>query len=182
MEKIDTWFGIEDGSNNAEKPFDAFKWVSYFAFDVMNDMTYRQRHGFIEKGEDVYGIIGWVESFLAYAFVVRRPILLYTNTINPSTIKSTCRSNALGGQILRAQPIVMWLQRQGLYAGNTFPGVNFALHRIAEREQKQELTTFHGNSCEDMLDKFRKAKQKRPEHMTKCGSIGSQSLYYNRWI
>ena len=45
-------------------------WLSFFTFDVISDLTYSKRHGFISRGEDMYGIIGWVVDFLKYGFIV----------------------------------------------------------------------------------------------------------------
>lgn len=45
-------------------------WLSYFTFDVISDLTYSKRHGFISHGEDMYGILGWVANFLKYGFIV----------------------------------------------------------------------------------------------------------------
>jgi hypothetical protein len=42
----------------------------HFAFDVIGDLTYGTRHGFIESGKDLNGIINYVVSFLNYGFIV----------------------------------------------------------------------------------------------------------------
>lgn len=58
--------------HGADGSIDFHTWVSYFAFDVITDLTYGKPHGFLSRGEDVYGIIGWVESFLNYGFYVSK--------------------------------------------------------------------------------------------------------------
>ncbi len=75
-------------------------------------------------------------------------------------------------KFLRHNPILMWLERQGLYSGSTFPGVNFALARFGEREQKLELGESDKDRREDLLDKFRSAKQARPEHISNLEVLG----------
>ncbi len=101
LDELETRFGPKD-AGGLGKPFEALKWLSYFAFDVMSDMTYSQRHGFVKKGKDVSGIIGWVEKFLDYGFVVRKPALLVfplaRHTHSPG-IKLVGGPNALGRQI-----------------------------------------------------------------------------------
>lgn len=67
MTEMDNRFVNKDGD---EDIIDFHKWLSYFTFDVISDLTYSKRHGFISDGEDVYGIIGWVAKFLNYGFVV----------------------------------------------------------------------------------------------------------------
>lgn len=42
-------------------------WLQYYAFDVIGELTFSKRLGFVEKGEDVEGIIGNLERFLDYA-------------------------------------------------------------------------------------------------------------------
>ena len=71
LAELENRFANKDGDEGC---VDVFTWMTYFTFDVMSDMTYSQRHGFIARGEDVYGIIGWVEKFLAYGFWVS-PVL-----------------------------------------------------------------------------------------------------------
>lgn len=81
-----------------EGNIDFHTWMSYFTFDVISDLTYSKRHGFISRGEDVYGIIGWVADFLSYGFVVSLSLCPYTLAlINFSN--SLGGSNALGGHI-----------------------------------------------------------------------------------
>lgn len=45
-------------------------WLSFFTFDVISDMTWSKPYGFISRGEDILGMIGWVANFLQYGFVV----------------------------------------------------------------------------------------------------------------
>ena len=64
-------------SNYADRPgtdgvVDLSKWLLYFAFDVMGNLTYSVKHGFIESGQDVGGIIAYVQDFLSYGFFVSR--------------------------------------------------------------------------------------------------------------
>jgi Cytochrome P450 len=46
------------------------KWLQYYAFDVIGELTFSKRLGFVEQGKDVGGIIGSLEWFLSYAAVV----------------------------------------------------------------------------------------------------------------
>lgn len=45
-------------------------WLQYYAFDVIGELTYSKRLGFVDKGVDVDGIIGNLEWLLNYAAVV----------------------------------------------------------------------------------------------------------------
>ena len=75
-------------------------------------------------------------------------------------------------RLFRHNPFLMWLERRGWYAGNTFPGARFALQRLAEREQEEATTGNDTKKREDLLDKFRKAKKERPEHITTTEVLG----------
>ena len=58
------------GKPGVEGMIDFHTWLLYFAFDVMGDLTYSARHGFIESGKDVNNIITYVKNFLSYGFIV----------------------------------------------------------------------------------------------------------------
>ena len=67
LREIEHRFAKNDGDKGS---FDAYTWISYFTFDVMSELTYSKRHGFITRGEDIHGIISWVEKFLTYGNIV----------------------------------------------------------------------------------------------------------------
>lgn len=50
--------------------FDLGKWLHWFAFDVISSITFSNRLGFMEKEEDVGGIIDAIEGRLAYNSVI----------------------------------------------------------------------------------------------------------------
>lgn len=45
-------------------------WLQYYAFDVICELTYSKRMGFVERGQDVERIISSLEWLLDYAAVV----------------------------------------------------------------------------------------------------------------
>lgn len=56
-------------------------WLQYYAFDVIGELTYSKRLGFVDRGEDVDGIIHDLEWLLNYVSVVSRASLpLRTST------------------------------------------------------------------------------------------------------
>ena len=65
------------GKPNKDGVIDLYAWFAYFTFDVMGSMSYGGRHGFLESGEDVHGIIGYVTDFLTYNYFVSQLSLLY---------------------------------------------------------------------------------------------------------
>lgn len=43
------------------------QWLQFFAFDVIGDLTWSKRLGFVEENRDVDGIIAFLNKFLSYA-------------------------------------------------------------------------------------------------------------------
>ncbi len=50
-------------------------WLQYFAFDVITEITYSRRVGFVDKCEDVDGIIAWLGKIFDYQAPVSEIIL-----------------------------------------------------------------------------------------------------------
>jgi hypothetical protein len=63
------------------KTCDIADWVSYFIWDLLGDMTWSSRMGFMESGKDVGGMIATAESVMRYFSVVR--------VASASTIRNT---------------------------------------------------------------------------------------------
>jgi len=47
------------------------RWLQFYAFDVIGEMTYSKRHGFLEENRDIDGIIDYVAALFDYAGPVR---------------------------------------------------------------------------------------------------------------
>lgn len=45
-------------------------WLQFYAFDVICELTYSKRMGFVDRGQDVENIISSLEWLLSYAAVV----------------------------------------------------------------------------------------------------------------
>ncbi|KAK2736763.1 hypothetical protein FQN55_001525 [Onygenales sp. PD_40] len=43
------------------------QWLQFYAFDVIGELTWSQRIGFLEKNYDIDGIVGFIGEFLEYA-------------------------------------------------------------------------------------------------------------------
>jgi len=59
------------------------RWLQFYAFDVIGEMTYSKRHGFIEEDRDIDGIIGYIANLFDYVAPVRKS--LPYPFINPTT-------------------------------------------------------------------------------------------------
>ncbi|KAK5789152.1 hypothetical protein VI817_008276 [Penicillium citrinum] len=127
---------------------DFTQWLQFYAFDVIGEITYSKRHGFVEKNKDIDGIV----SYLSWLFLYVAPI----------------------GQIpfldrlLLKNPIYLKLSQWG-YIDATFPVARFAGNRMAERMPELangDLKPVDGAKSLDLLSKFLAAHQSHPEFMS----------------
>ena len=47
------------------------QWLQFYAFDVIGEMTYSKRHGFVEENRDIDGIVDYISKLFDYAAPVR---------------------------------------------------------------------------------------------------------------
>lgn len=52
------------------KPVDLGVWLQWYAFDVIGAITFQRRFGFMEKQEDILGMIGGIDGALRYAATI----------------------------------------------------------------------------------------------------------------
>lgn len=52
------------------RDLDLGQWLQYFAFDVIGEMTFSKRLGFLETGGDVEGVIVGIEDSLRYSALI----------------------------------------------------------------------------------------------------------------
>jgi hypothetical protein len=70
------------------------EWLQFYAFDVIGELTYSERLGFVDKGVDVDNIISNLESFLRYAAIVSyTPLSLHSIYIHSAEDLQTYRAN-----------------------------------------------------------------------------------------
>lgn len=127
------------------------RWLQFFAFDVIGELTWSKRLGFVERDEDVDGIVKFVAGFLSYAGPIgQMPIL---------------------DLLFWKNPIRLQLQRWG-WDKSVFPVTRFALAQSASRSAEMEKVRQHGHADRtgtggvDFLTKFTQAQHDHPEFMT----------------
>ncbi|KAK4189133.1 putative cytochrome P450 pisatin demethylase-like protein [Podospora australis] len=121
------------------KAFDLGTWLQWFAFDVMGEITFSKRLGFLDEGKDVDGIIGSIWNVFLYAsWVGQMPWL------DKLWVKNR-------------------LIRRFLPESDS-PVVKFALARARERTNigEAEKTASPYNS-KDFMSRFLEARVKNPE-------------------
>ncbi|OWP01607.1 cytochrome P [Marssonina coronariae] len=131
---------------------DFARWLQFYAFDVIGEMTYSKRHGFLEANEDVDGIVSYLAQLFNYvAPVGQMPFL---------------------DLLFLKNPIYLLLSRYGVVDA-TFPVARFAQQRMAERFPTEASAAGLAateakarKSQADLLSRFIQAKDERPEFMS----------------
>lgn len=52
--------------SSQNKICDFAEWLQFYAFDVIGEITYSKRHGFVERGEDVDGMVKYLGRLFSY--------------------------------------------------------------------------------------------------------------------
>ncbi|KEF58631.1 uncharacterized protein A1O9_06557 [Exophiala aquamarina CBS 119918] len=128
------------------KVCDFAEWLQFFAFDVIGQITYSKRHGFLENNTDVDGMIGYLGRLFSYVAPIGQMPWL--------------------DLLFLKNPLVLLLDKVGfkLFA---FPVATFARQRMSERVKEMEAQGLEkGTARPDLLSMFLKAQNDRPEFMT----------------
>jgi len=160
------------------------QWLQFFAFDVIGDLTWSKRLGFVEKNEDVDGIIEFLGNFLSYAGPVCILFLFFTSHLLSKFPFFSFHFQSLTdiqiGQmptldlLLEKNPLRLLAQRLGL-SKTVFPVTLFAQTRSAERASEISKIKLHGLDSSrtregggsiDLLSKFAQAAHDHPDFMT----------------
>lgn len=125
------------------------EWLQFLAFDVIGQITYSKSHGFVDRGEDVDGMVGYLGKLFSYVAPVGQLPML--------------------DRFFLKNPLLRFLDKHGIMSF-TFPVVTFAKARINERLREIEALKAHGIDTVatvtgrrgDLLSMFLKAKEDRP--------------------
>ncbi|KAL8636801.1 MAG: hypothetical protein Q9228_005848 [Teloschistes exilis] len=129
---------------------DFAEWLQWYAFDVIGEVTYSKRHGFIDEGKDVDGMVKYLGRIFSYVAPIGQiPVL---------------------DLLLLKNPILRLLDRFGINPFS-FAVVRFARAQIKERMYEYDTTVPNSKASgskpaatrTDLLGMFLKAKEARPE-------------------
>ncbi|KAF9890064.1 hypothetical protein FE257_006744 [Aspergillus nanangensis] len=141
-----------DRSGDAGK-CDLGVWLQYYAVDVIGELTFSRRLGFVERGADLDNIIHDNDKMLDYFAVVGQMPILH--------------------RFLLKNPIRLWLSKMGLN-DSSVPAVAFAKRCIDDRlhSQRDTSSTVPNETQKsqpknrDFLSRFLEAGSKDPAFMT----------------
>ncbi|KAH8645947.1 cytochrome P450 [Ilyonectria robusta] len=137
--------------HGADGVCDLGAWLQYYAFDVIGELTFSRRLGFVDQGADIDGIIRDLEKLLNYFASVGQMPMLHS--------------------YLLLNPLRIWLNRLGLFNLSS-PVVAFARKCMADRldQKARHLTMTEHNEqigSQDFLSRFADAGRKDPGFMTR---------------
>ena len=127
------------------------KWLQFYAFDVIGELTWSNRLGFVEQDKDVDGIVEFVGDFLAYAGPVGQIPFI--------------------DLLWQKNPLKLQLEKWGIRK-TVFPVTLFAQTQSQRRAAEMEKIKQDGVVDEksgrgvDLLTKFTQAQHDHPEFMT----------------
>lgn len=128
------------------------RWLQFFAFDTIGQITWSKRLGFVDRDEDVDSIVDFVAKFLDYAAIVGQMPLL--------------------DLFFEKNPMKLRLQKWGI-SKTVFPVTRFALAQSADRSSEMEKIKREGllekigpGKGIDLLSKFTQAQHDHPEFMS----------------
>ncbi|KAI1077430.1 cytochrome P450-like protein [Whalleya microplaca] len=141
-----------------------YRWLQFYTFDVIGDMVYSKRHGFLESNSDVDHIVRDNARLFDYAALIGQIPLL--------------------DKLWNKNPLYLWAAKYGL-VNATFPVARFAQARLAERHPSGQSFSKENFAWEqtqdtppDLLSHFIQAKTERPDFftdqlvVTMCVSMG----------
>jgi len=151
---------------------DFSKWLQYYAFDVIGELTFSKRLGFVDNGRDVDGIISALEWLLNYAAVVG--LRNFGGSSRGADIPVQIGQMPALDRLYLKNPIRMALSRLGWTSSNT-PVAEFARKRIAEKLDSEKLVLQDGSIASgaepavrrDFVSRFLEAHEKDPSFITK---------------
>ncbi|KAH7419745.1 pisatin demethylase [Cadophora sp. MPI-SDFR-AT-0126] len=125
-------------------------WLQYYAFDVIGELTFSKRLGFVDQGKDIDGVISVLERMLNYFAVVGQAPWL--------------------DRVFLKNPLMLWCAEKG-FVDTTSPVAVFARSRMASRlsgsdDSKHQDEEKASPARRDFLDRFLAANKKDPEFIS----------------
>jgi hypothetical protein len=160
---------------------DFAQWLQFYAFDVIGDMTYSSRHGFLEQNRDIDGIVKYLGKLFNYVAPVSIPFYIHIRII---THYLQIGQIPFLDLLFLKNPLYLLAAKYKLIDA-TFPVAKFAQDRMAERLSQSSTPTSMSKASTpdiedqsfmeskprkvtqpDLLSKFIAARTSHPEFVT----------------
>jgi cytochrome P450 len=156
LEKIRSRFAGKEGPDGI---VDFIEWLGYFSADVISEMTFGERTGFLEAGKDVDNIIGGVRRVFEpwlYVKYLRHPdhrrLMILQFSRMPILEKLTFKN-----------PLLMWFNQHGLFNMRN-PLLPIVKRQFTDRKQHWEDAEGYPTDREVLSDRLLVAKKEHPEN------------------
>ncbi|VUC32403.1 unnamed protein product [Clonostachys rosea] len=150
---------------NRNTVLDFGTWLQYYAFDVIGELTYSRRLGFVDQGKDVDNVIGNLEWLLNYAAPVRLSALVKKLT---NTLLFQIGQIPFFDKLILKNPVRLLLAKWG-FSNSASPVAVFARNRMLARVDPENLGDMkfdEDKGRRDFLSRFLEANQKDPEFIS----------------
>jgi cytochrome P450 len=137
--------------SSSSESIDMAHWFQCYAFDVMGDITYSERFGFLDNGEDIGGLLAALDSSMVYSTLAG--IYAWAHPYLYAIMEKIPGSGAAGRDFL----------------------MKFVQQKISERnhartkldgDTKQQRLDASGDAPKDFLDKLTDAHERDPQKVT----------------
>jgi hypothetical protein len=151
---------------------DLGKWLQMFAFDVIGELTFSKRLGFLESGEDVNGVMAGIWNTFKQTSLVRiTPHVLFVSVllVEPSVVVPRALLHILTNNCTQATQMpwldYVWINnpiKRFLRGKGVSPGAAFAMARVQERRQALliEKSKDWNDTSRDFLSRFLEIEEK----------------------
>lgn len=161
LEQLDARFADRSGP---EGVIDFPRWLQFYAFDLIGELTYSSKHGFLESAKDIDGIIAYLTDYMSYFIVVSVHRTLPEGEGQRGLILFKIGQYPFLDKLFWKNPVLMWLSRHGI-CDNSFPAVPFA-RRAMEQKARATAEGKLRDRKEDFMTRFLDAKKLHPDEFT----------------
>jgi cytochrome P450 len=155
LNKMRTKFSGKEGPDGV---IDFMEWLGYFSADVISEMTFGERTGFLEAGKDVDNIIGGVRRVFAPWLYVRYLRLVDGRRL----IMSQFSRMPILDKLTFKNPLLLWFNRHGWFNIRN-PLYPIVKRQFTDRKQHWEDAEGRPTDREVLSDRFLLAKKQHPE-------------------
>ena len=146
---------------------DLTEWIYYFTWDVMGEVTYGERQGFVDAGDDVWGIFPALRRKMDYGIYVSRTTTFH----RPSLTLFQVGQIPWLDKFLMKNPLLLWLDKCG-YISTADQPVQFALKHQAAHRAKRKGAFSDPTGRKGLLDKFLDIQEAHPDEVTDREMMG----------
>lgn len=150
-ECIDIFLQKMSSFSRSREPIDMAHWLQCYAFDVMGDITYSERFGFLDQGEDIAGMLVALDNSMVYSTLAG--IYAWAHPYFYAIMEKIPGSGAAGRNFL-----MKFVQQKIAERNHTRSNLNAS--------EKQLRLEANDDAPRDFLDKLTDIHERDPQRVT----------------